>query len=66
LVPEKSLDVALLLPCPDLCTNATSNQEVFDVQGAGDTTIAVLALARAAAGAVWSKPPCWPMQRQVW
>lgn len=27
---------------------ATSHQEVFDVQGAGDTTIAVLALARAA------------------
>ncbi|MDP6981165.1 MAG: PfkB family carbohydrate kinase [Myxococcota bacterium] len=27
---------------------ATPNQEVFDVQGAGDTTIAVLALARAA------------------
>ncbi|MCP5040445.1 MAG: D-glycero-beta-D-manno-heptose-7-phosphate kinase [bacterium] len=27
---------------------ATANQEVFDVQGAGDTTIAVLALARAA------------------
>lgn len=30
------------------CDVATSNQEVFDVQGAGDTTIAVLALARAA------------------
>ncbi|MFT5442274.1 MAG: rfaE bifunctional protein kinase chain/domain [Myxococcota bacterium] len=27
---------------------ATSHQEVFDVQGAGDTTIAILALARAA------------------
>ena len=27
---------------------ATPKQEVFDVQGAGDTTIAVLALARAA------------------
>lgn len=32
-----------------VCINvATANQEVFDVQGAGDTTIAVLALARAA------------------
>lgn len=30
------------------CDVATSNREVFDVQGAGDTTIAVLALARAA------------------
>ncbi len=30
------------------CDVATSNHEVFDVQGAGDTTIAVLALARAA------------------
>lgn len=30
------------------CDVATSNQEVFDVQGAGDTTIAVLALARGA------------------
>lgn len=30
------------------CDVATSEQEVFDVQGAGDTAIAVLALARAA------------------
>ncbi|MBW1886265.1 MAG: bifunctional hydroxymethylpyrimidine kinase/phosphomethylpyrimidine kinase [Deltaproteobacteria bacterium] len=30
------------------CDVATSNREVFDVQGAGDTAIAVLALARAA------------------
>lgn len=30
------------------CDVATSKQEVFDVQGAGDTAIAVLALARAA------------------
>lgn len=34
------------------CDVATTNQEVFDVQGAGDTTIAVLALARAAGGSL--------------
>ncbi len=40
--------MSLFVPGESRCDVATSNQEVFDVQGAGDTTIAVLALARAA------------------
>lgn len=47
-ITRGGLGMSLFTSGEPRCDVATSNQEVFDVQGAGDTTIAVLALARAA------------------
>ncbi len=65
LVTRSENGMSLLQPGKAPLHLPTQAQEVFDVTGAGDTVIGVLAAALAA-GIRWKKPVSWPTRQPVW